>query len=133
MYALQQAMRAIRTNWVASVATITTTTLSLTILAGFSLVSLNLNQVLRDLQSELEVSAFLAPGARKADTSSSDCRSRSTWFRFRLTRLNPARIVSERVMVVIVATEATQLVRTARIACRSAYTTAFYRVPTGTW
>ena len=63
MYALQQAIRAVRTNWVASVATITTMTLSLTILAGFSLISLNLNQVLRDLQSELEVSAFLAPGA----------------------------------------------------------------------
>ena len=63
MYALQQAMRAIRANWVASVATITTMTLSLTILAGFSLVSLNLNQTLEDLQNELEVSAFLAAGA----------------------------------------------------------------------
>lgn len=63
MYALQQAMRAIRGNWVASVATITTMTLSLTILAGFSLVSLNLNEVLRELQTELEVSAFLARGA----------------------------------------------------------------------
>ncbi len=63
MYALQQAMRAIRGNWIASVATITTMTLSLTILAGFSLLSLNLNQVLANLQSELEVSAFLAPGS----------------------------------------------------------------------
>ena len=63
MYALQQAMRAIRKNWVASVATITTMTLSLTILAGFSLVSLNLNEVLRDLQTELEISAFLARDA----------------------------------------------------------------------
>ena len=61
MYALQQAMRAIRNNWVASVATITTMTLSLTILAGFSLLSLNLNEVLRELQTELEVSAFLTP------------------------------------------------------------------------
>lgn len=63
MYALQQAMRAVRANWVASVATITTMTLSLTILAGFSLVSLNLNEVLRDLQTELEVSAFLSRDA----------------------------------------------------------------------
>lgn len=62
-YALQQAMRAIRGNWVASVATITTMTLSLTILAGFSLLSLNLNQVLAALQSELEVTVFLAPDA----------------------------------------------------------------------
>jgi cell division transport system permease protein len=63
MYALQQAMRAIRANWVASVATITTMTLSLTILAGFSLLSLNLNQVLATLQSELEVTVFLNDGA----------------------------------------------------------------------
>lgn len=56
-------MRAIRGNWVASVATITTMTLSLTILAGFSLVSLNLNYVLAALQSELEVTAFLGDGA----------------------------------------------------------------------
>lgn len=63
MYALQQAMRAIRSNWVASIATITTMTLSLTILAGFSLLSLNLNNVLHELQSELEVSAFIYRGA----------------------------------------------------------------------
>lgn len=63
MYALQQAMRAIRSNWVASVATITTMTLSLTILAAFSLTSLNLNLVLADLQDELQVSAFLADEA----------------------------------------------------------------------
>lgn len=62
-YALSQALRAIRSNWVASVATITTMTLSLTILAGFSLMSLNLNQVLAALQSELEVTAYLSDGA----------------------------------------------------------------------
>jgi len=63
VYALRQALRAVRANWVASVATITTMTLSLTILAGFSLVSLNLNEVLRELQTELEVSAFLTRDA----------------------------------------------------------------------
>lgn len=67
MYALQQAMHAIRSNWIASVATITTMTLSLTILAGFSLLSLNLNQVLMELQTELEVSAFLAPEANASE------------------------------------------------------------------
>lgn len=56
-------MRAIRSNWVASVATITTMTLSLTILAGFSLISLNLNAVLRNLQTELEMTAFLTRDA----------------------------------------------------------------------
>ncbi|CAN5699188.1 ABC transporter permease [soil metagenome] len=63
MYALHQAVRAIRGNWVASVATITTMTLSLTILAGFSLLSLNLNRVLATLQGELEVTVFLHDGA----------------------------------------------------------------------
>lgn len=66
MYALQQALRAIRGNWIASVATITTMTLSLTILAGFSLISLNLNEVLRGLQGELEIAAFLDPVADPA-------------------------------------------------------------------
>ncbi|MEX2535677.1 MAG: permease-like cell division protein FtsX [Trueperaceae bacterium] len=63
MYSLQQAMHAIRSNWVASIATITTMTLSLAILAAFSLTSLNLNLVLSDLQDELQVSAFLGEGA----------------------------------------------------------------------
>ena len=61
MYALQQAMRAIRANWIASVATLTTMTLSLTILAGFSFVSLNLNAFLGTLQDQLEVTAYLNP------------------------------------------------------------------------
>ena len=63
MYALQQAFRALRNNWIASVSTLTTMTLSLTILAGFSLLSLNLNLTLRDLQSDLELAAYLEEGA----------------------------------------------------------------------
>lgn len=66
MYALQQAMRAIRANWVATIATITTMTLSLTILAGFSLTTLNLNEVLADLQDELEITAYLSAEADAA-------------------------------------------------------------------
>jgi cell division transport system permease protein len=65
-YAFGQALRAIRGNWVASIATITTMTLSLTILAGFSLASLNLNQVLAALQSELEVTAYLGEGSDRS-------------------------------------------------------------------
>lgn len=61
MYALRQALRAIRTNWIASTATMTTMTLCLTILAGFSLLQLNLNRVLEDLQNDLEITAFLGP------------------------------------------------------------------------
>ena len=64
MYSLAQAMRAIRGNWVASVSTITTMTLSLTMLAALSLLSVNLNQALATLQSELEVAAYLERGAR---------------------------------------------------------------------
>ncbi len=63
MYALAQAMRAIRTNWVASVSTLTTMTLSLTILVGFSLLSVNLNNALQTLQGELEMAAYLADGS----------------------------------------------------------------------
>jgi cell division transport system permease protein len=66
VYALQQAMRAIRSNWVASFATITTMTLSLTILAGFSFVSLNLNRFLSDLQTELEITVYLSDDANPA-------------------------------------------------------------------
>jgi cell division transport system permease protein len=62
MYALRQALRAIRTNWIASTATMTTMTLCLTILAGFSLVQLNLNRVLEDLQDDLEITAMLVEG-----------------------------------------------------------------------
>jgi cell division protein FtsX len=67
MYALQQALRAIRSNWVASIATITTMALSLMILAGFSLLSLNLGQVLKNLQGQLEVSAYLNQDADAAE------------------------------------------------------------------
>src|SRR5690606_8581468 len=63
MYAFLQAMRAIRGNWIASVSTITTMTLSLTILVGFSLVSVNLNNALASLQGELELAAYLVDGA----------------------------------------------------------------------
>lgn len=63
MYALNQALRAIRKNWIASISTLTTMTLSLTILAGFSLLSLNLNLNLGELQNELELAAYLSDGA----------------------------------------------------------------------
>jgi len=63
MYSLAQAMRAIRGNWVASVSTITTMTLSLTMLAALSLLSVNLNQALATLQGELEVAVYLAEDA----------------------------------------------------------------------
>ncbi|CAA9567033.1 MAG: Assymetric_cell_division_FstX [uncultured Truepera sp.] len=63
MYALRQALRAIRKNWIASISTLTTMTLSLTILAGFSLLSLNVNLNLGELQNELELAAYLSRSA----------------------------------------------------------------------
>ncbi len=63
MYALRQALRAIRKNWIASISTLTTMTLSLTILTGFSLLSLNVNVILGVLQNELELAAYLSGGA----------------------------------------------------------------------
>lgn len=61
MYALSQALRAVRKNWIASVSTLTTMTLSLTILAAFSLLVLNVNLNLGELQNELELAAYLQP------------------------------------------------------------------------
>lgn len=66
MYAFQQALRAIRRNWVASTSTIATMILSLTVLAGFSLLTLNLNEWLARLQSELELSVYLTETADHA-------------------------------------------------------------------
>lgn len=63
MYALRQALRAVRKNWIASISTLTTMTLSLTILAGFSLLSLNVNRILGVLQNELELAAYLSEEA----------------------------------------------------------------------
>ena len=60
---LTKPLRALRNNWIASVSTLTTMTLSLTILAGFSLLSLNLNLTLQELQSDLELAAYLEEGA----------------------------------------------------------------------
>lgn len=66
-YAFQQAFRAIRYNWIASMSTITTMILSLTILAGFSLLGLNLNLLLGELKSELELAAYLTPETNEHD------------------------------------------------------------------
>lgn len=72
-YALEQAFRAIKANWIATVSTITTMTLSLTILAAFSLLSVNLNAALTSMQNELEIAAYLVPhvdrGTLEAQTS----------------------------------------------------------------
>jgi len=63
MYTLKQAQRAIRTNWIASISTIATMTLSLMVLSGFSLLTLNLNSFLDSIRNELEISVFLDDSA----------------------------------------------------------------------
>ncbi len=63
MYIIKQAHRAIRTNWIASVSTIATMTLSLMVLSGFSLLTLNLNSFLDSVRNELEISVFLGDAA----------------------------------------------------------------------
>lgn len=63
MFAFQQALRAIRNNWIASVSTVTTMTLSLMLLAAFSLLSLNIGLLLQTMQGELELAAYLSPAA----------------------------------------------------------------------
>lgn len=63
MYIIKQAHRAIRANWIASVSTVATMTLSLTVLSGFSLFTLNLNTFLDSIRNELEISVFLEEGA----------------------------------------------------------------------
>ncbi len=66
MYVISQAFKAVRHNPIASLSTFTTMVLSLMVLAAFSLFSLNLNLMLREMQSELEMAAFLS---RNADFS----------------------------------------------------------------
>jgi cell division transport system permease protein len=62
-YVFQQAVRAMRVNAMATLATITTMVVSLAILGAFSLLTLNTNKIISQLESELEVQAFLADGA----------------------------------------------------------------------
>lgn len=62
-YVFQQAIRAMRVNAMATLATITTMVVSLAILGVFSLLTLNVNRIVTQLEAELEVQAFLASGA----------------------------------------------------------------------
>ncbi len=63
MYVIRQAFKAVQHNPIASLSTFTTMVLSLMVLAAFSLFSLNLNLVLKEMQGELEMAAFLSRSA----------------------------------------------------------------------
>lgn len=62
-YHLRQALIAMRGNLTATVATLTTMTLTLLMLGFVLLLTLNVNRTLEQLESQVEVAAFLDPGA----------------------------------------------------------------------
>lgn len=62
-YHLRQALLAMRGNLTATLATLTTMTLTLLMLGSVLLLTLNVNRTLEQLESQVEVAAFLDPGA----------------------------------------------------------------------
>jgi cell division protein FtsX len=60
-YHLRQAWLALRANFTAGVATLTTMTLTLTLLAYTGMVTLNLEQIVRGLERDVQITAFLKP------------------------------------------------------------------------
>jgi cell division transport system permease protein len=66
IYHLRQALLAMRGNFTATLATLVTMTLTLLMLGFVLLLTLNVNRTLRQLESQVEVAAFLTP---QADTA----------------------------------------------------------------
>jgi cell division transport system permease protein len=60
-YQLRQAMAAFRGNITAGIATLSTMTLTLTLLALVALVTINLETIVRGLEKDVQITAFLAP------------------------------------------------------------------------
>jgi cell division protein FtsX len=69
MYHLRQSWLALRANFTAGVATLTTMTLTLTLLAFTGLVTLNLEQIVRGLERDVQITAFLKPTANAGASS----------------------------------------------------------------
>ncbi|WP_309573445.1 ABC transporter permease [Deinococcus sp.] len=65
-YHLRQALLAMRENLTATLATLVTMTLTLLMLASVLLLTLNVNRTLAQLESQVEVAAFLAPNSDTA-------------------------------------------------------------------
>jgi cell division transport system permease protein len=66
MYHVRQSWLALRANFTAGVATLTTMTLTLTLLALVGMVTLNLEQIVRGLERDVQITAFLKPTANAA-------------------------------------------------------------------
>ncbi|MBC7647396.1 MAG: ABC transporter permease [Pseudopedobacter sp.] len=66
MYQIRQMWLALRGNFTAALATLTTMTLTLALLGAVSLLTLNLERTLSGLEKEVEVSAFLLESANDA-------------------------------------------------------------------
>lgn len=62
-YHLRQALLAMRANLTATLSTLTTMTLTLLMLGGVLLLTLNVNRTLAQLESQVEVAAYLDPDA----------------------------------------------------------------------
>jgi cell division transport system permease protein len=69
MYHLRQSWLALRANFTAGVATLTTMTLTLTLLALVGMVTLNLEQIVRGLERDVQITAFLKPTASQSASS----------------------------------------------------------------
>jgi cell division transport system permease protein len=61
MYHVRQSWLALKANFTAGVATLTTMTLTLTLLAFVGMVTLNLEQIVRGLERDVQITAFLKP------------------------------------------------------------------------
>ena len=69
IYHLRQSWLALRANFTAGIATLTTMTLTLTLLAFVGLVTLNLEQIVRGLERDVQITAFLKPTTSAAGSS----------------------------------------------------------------
>jgi cell division protein FtsX len=69
MYHVRQSWLALKANFTAGVATLTTMTLTLTLLAFVGMVTLNLEQIVRGLERDVQITAFLKPTANASDSS----------------------------------------------------------------
>jgi cell division transport system permease protein len=69
MYHVRQSWLALKANFTAGVATLTTMTLTLTLLAFVGMVTLNLEQIVRGLERDVQITAFLKPTASSSASS----------------------------------------------------------------
>lgn len=62
-YFLAEALVSFRRNWVMSLAAVSTVAISLIVLGGFIILALNLNTLIRNVESKVEITVYLKDGA----------------------------------------------------------------------